>query len=172
MLQLWQQGGCPHKTDGPDGLWLHQAAVEADLPFLKAMGRYNADWDVLENGTGRSALTLIVLRARALGQPFVVYVEDFQSPQQSHYQQRSLTGTLRWCGCHKLPPTLLRALSTADHRPRLLQRGANPNLKDKFNSAPLQYAVQPQRQFDGMEASPIMVDMAKLLLEYGGLCET
>jgi hypothetical protein len=99
MLQLWQQGGCPHKTDGPDGLWLHQAAVEADLPFLKAMGRYNADWDVLENGTGRSALTLIVLRARALGQPFVVYVEDFQSPQQSHYQQRSLTGTLRWCGC-------------------------------------------------------------------------
>ena len=54
----------------------------------------------------------------------------------------------------------------------LIKRGANPNLKDKFNSAPLQYAVQPQRQFDGMEASPIMVDMAKLLLEYGGLCET
>ncbi len=86
-------------SDGPEGLWYHQAAVGADLPFLKAMGRYNANWDVVENGTGRCALTLIVLRARAIGEPFVVYIEDFQSPEQNHYQQRSLTATLRWCGC-------------------------------------------------------------------------
>jgi hypothetical protein len=81
----------------------HQAVVSADLPFLKAMGRYNANWDVIEKGTGRCALTVIVLRARALGQPFVLYPEDFQSPQQIHLQQRSLTGTLRWCGCTWLP---------------------------------------------------------------------
>jgi hypothetical protein len=51
---------------------------------------------------------------------------------------------------------------------RLLQRGANPNSKDKFNAAPLRYAVQPERQFDGIEASPIMVDMAKLLMNMVG----
>ena len=69
----------------------------------------------------------------------------------------------------RLPPTLLRAFSIADCAGRLLQRGANPNLKDQFKAGPLQYAVQPLRQFDGYngEASPIMVDMAKLLMEYG-----
>ena len=112
MLRLWQLHANPHKTDGPSGLWYHQAAVGADLPFLKAMGRYNADWDVLEQGTGRCALTLIVLRARALGQPFVVYSEDFQSPQQIHFQQRSLTGTLRWCSCYLLDGAHLRLLTS------------------------------------------------------------
>lgn len=48
MLRLWQLQGDPHKTNGPDGLWYHQAAVCADLPFLKAMGRYNANWDVVK----------------------------------------------------------------------------------------------------------------------------
>jgi hypothetical protein len=111
MLRLWQLHGNPHKTDGPDGLWLHLAAVCADLPFLKAMGRYNADWNVLEKGTGRCALILIVLRARTLGQPFVVYPEDLQSPQQRHFQQRSLISTLRWCGCHPLYHAHFRMLT-------------------------------------------------------------
>ena len=84
----------PHETECPNGLMFHQAVVTADLPFLKAMGRYNANWNAVEKDTGRCALTLIVLRARTQGMPFIVHPEDLGSPQQM--QKRSLTATLHW----------------------------------------------------------------------------
>ena len=67
MLRDWQLHSEPHETecsDGPVGLMFHQAVVTSDIPFLKAMGRYNANWNAVEKDTGRCALTLIVLRAR------------------------------------------------------------------------------------------------------------
>ena len=185
MLCDWQLRAEPHETECPNGLMFHQAVVTADLPFLKAMGRYNANWNAVEKDTGRSALILIVLRARTQGMPYVVYPEDVGTPQQMH--KRSLTATLRWyhitssCPQHRVlhaPPThhLHPQPSECDVHPhltpRLLSRGADPNLKDKYNASPLQYAVQPERLFGGAVpgASPIMVDMAKLLIEYGGFC--
>lgn len=54
MLRDWQLRAEPHETECPDGLMFHQAAVTADLPFLKAMGRYNANWNAVEKDTGRS----------------------------------------------------------------------------------------------------------------------
>jgi hypothetical protein len=133
----------------------------------------------------RVGAILIVLRARTQGMPFVMYPEDLGSPQQQ--QKRSLTATLRWYHItssrpqHRVlhaPPTqrLHPHPSERDVRPhltpRLLARGADPNLKDKYNASPLQYAVQPERLFGGAVpgASPVMVDMAKLLIEYGGFC--
>jgi hypothetical protein len=61
-------GSCarsPSRLSAPNGLMFYQAVVTAELPFLKAMGRCNANWNAVEKDTGRFALTLITASAHA-----------------------------------------------------------------------------------------------------------
>ena len=119
-------------------LYFHLAIKTGDIPFLKCMGRYNANYNIGERNTGRTALILIIIMMRSTGRKITIQGEV----DRTLSNRRDHIDTLRW----------------------LLSRGADPKLRCAiYRKSPLEYAIEPAR---GEHAS-VDIEVCKLLIDYG-----
>ena len=141
MVLAWTKSdSSPNDSFDPEtgSLYFHIASKTGDIPFLKCMGRYNANYNIGERNTGRTALILIVIMIRSTGRKITIQgeVDRALSSRRDHID------TLRW----------------------LLSRGADPKIRCAiYRKSPLEYAIEPASG----EHSAVDIEVCKLLIDYG-----